>query len=302
MMGINACPGTKGRGLSNEVMTIVKRRRIGGGPLRKAILFYMADSASDDGSGIWVSKLNMAADLEADPTTIRRHIKDMVEEGLIEEVGQRARSAGGFTMEYNLRVDVIRALPSTRSGTVPDRAENPAALGHHARPRSGTTPDKPSVEPSLEPNSATAPQLALEGGDSPGRVRRFSEFWESAFPHRDGVKRNKKDAEKRYRAAVKRGVPESLIIEKARAYGPMCRRIKKPPRDPATWLNQEGWTDEEAKTGGAIDPGEAALRWVDPILKGQGWVGRHVSQAMAKHLIDKGLVTITDCRRCGIDI
>ena len=38
---------------------------------------YMADKASDDGSGIWVSKKNMAADLEMAIRTLQTNVRDM---------------------------------------------------------------------------------------------------------------------------------------------------------------------------------------------------------------------------------
>ena len=50
---------------------------------------YMADKASDDGSGIWVSKKNMAADLEMAIRTLQTNIKDMVSAGIITEAGQK---------------------------------------------------------------------------------------------------------------------------------------------------------------------------------------------------------------------
>ena len=135
---------------------LVKKRRIGSS-LRKAILLYMADAASDDGTGIWTSKLNIAADLEVDPTTIRRHIVAMIEAGIIIEAGKRERAAGGYTVDYSIDLAAVARLPSTRtgqdsrSGTEPDRAEDPMAVGQSARSRSGRAPDKPSVEPPVEP-------------------------------------------------------------------------------------------------------------------------------------------------------
>ena len=47
--------------MSNLVSNVIQTKLIGS-PTKKAILMYMADKASDDGSGIWVSKGNMAKD------------------------------------------------------------------------------------------------------------------------------------------------------------------------------------------------------------------------------------------------
>ena len=45
--------------MSNKISNLVQTKKIGS-LTKKAILMYMADKASDDGSGIWVSKKNMA--------------------------------------------------------------------------------------------------------------------------------------------------------------------------------------------------------------------------------------------------
>ena len=63
--------------MSNLVSNVIQTKLIGS-PTKKAILMYMADKASDDGSGIWVSKGNMAADLEMSSRAVRIHIKDML--------------------------------------------------------------------------------------------------------------------------------------------------------------------------------------------------------------------------------
>ena len=55
---------------------------------------YMADKASDDGSGIWVSKKNMAADLEMAIRTLQTNMRDMVSSGLLTEAGQKKCKTG----------------------------------------------------------------------------------------------------------------------------------------------------------------------------------------------------------------
>ncbi|MFH5773569.1 hypothetical protein ACHFJ0_04900 [Paracoccus sp. NGMCC 1.201697] len=71
---------------------------------------------------------------------------------------------------------------------------------------------------------------------------RFQEFWD-AYPHRGG-KKKRADAEARYAKAVKAGIPEQSIIDGAlnARNDPSVNRGYA--RDPTTWLNQEGWTDE----------------------------------------------------------
>ena len=73
--------------MSNKISNLVQTKKIGS-LTKKAILMYMADKASDDGSGIWVSKKNMAADLEMTDRAVRIHIKDMIAMGGLVEAGQ----------------------------------------------------------------------------------------------------------------------------------------------------------------------------------------------------------------------
>lgn len=77
------------------------------------------------------------------------------------------------------------------------------------------------------------------------RVTRFDEFWR-VYPHRGGVKRNRKGAFQKYVAAVKRGVSEQEIIDGARRSASDKQVIAGYARDPVTWINQEGWADEIA--------------------------------------------------------
>jgi hypothetical protein len=70
----------------------------------------------------------------------------------------------------------------------------------------------------------------------------FQTFWDR-YPHRDGIKRNRAAAEKKYWLAVKSGISEQSILDGV-------ERVKADPRvstgyarDPTTWLNQRGWED-----------------------------------------------------------
>lgn len=76
---------------------------------------------------------------------------------------------------------------------------------------------------------------------------RFSEFWD-AYPHRGGVKRNRKGSEQKYANAVKRGISEQTMIDAARAHQSDKTVRDGFARDPVTWLNQEGWADEAAES------------------------------------------------------
>ena len=99
--------------MSNLVSNLVQTKKVGSNT-QKSILMYMADKASDDGSGIWVSKKNMAADLEMAIRTLQTNIRDMVSAGIITEAGQKHKN--GYTVDYTInleRVGTYRTLGNT---------------------------------------------------------------------------------------------------------------------------------------------------------------------------------------------
>lgn len=98
--------------MSNEVTSIAKRRKIGNATT-KSVLMYMADSASDDGSGIWTSKANIALDLEVSRRAVQLSIKRLVEMGIIREAGRRT-CKNGFTYEYAINIQGLKSLETTR--------------------------------------------------------------------------------------------------------------------------------------------------------------------------------------------
>ena len=134
--------------MSNTVTHIAKRRVIGSSA-RKAVLMYMADNASDDGTGIWTSKSNMAMDLEMSRRTVQAHIAAMVEMGVVFVAGKRD-CKNGYTIEYGIDLDALARMPCTRAGDAPVQEM-------HGNPRRRCTPTragdahKPPIEPPIEP-------------------------------------------------------------------------------------------------------------------------------------------------------
>lgn len=107
--------------MSNHLISEVYKRKVGS-LARKALMVLLADKASDDGSGIWASKLRMADELGATKQTVLNTLKSLMDDGLIREVGTRP-CARGYTVEYAINPDALRALP-----LVPSHAEAEARV------------------------------------------------------------------------------------------------------------------------------------------------------------------------------
>lgn len=101
--------------MSNEVSAIAQKRKAGS-PAKKLVLMYLADRASDDGSGVWTSKAHIAADTELSKRTVQNAMNDFEEMGLIEKTGKKP-CQHGFTYEYRIDISVLRSLPGTREAT-----------------------------------------------------------------------------------------------------------------------------------------------------------------------------------------
>ena len=192
---------------------------------------YMADKASDDGSGIWVSKKNMAADLEMTDRAVRIHIKDMIAMGVLVEAGQR-QCKTGYTVDYTINVDVVGSLGSTREAT-----EQHAPLNDvHPYPCMTFTPTpepgspKPSIEPSKEPNTSSK-------DDEVNYY--FDQLW-SLYPRKVG----KGQARKAFKAASKKADFYDLLPKLMDYVQTLEGKDKQFIPHLATWLNGERWEDE----------------------------------------------------------
>jgi len=127
------------------------------------------------------------------------------------------------------------------------RAQVGAQVGAHQGHTKGTQ-KKPEGIPEGIPEGKTP----VRTGDN---SQNFCDFWE-AYPHRNGNKKNRKDAEAAFLKAIRSGVTAQQIafgVNSMKAADDVKRGYA---RDPTTWLNQHGWKDEipEQKIGDNYDP------------------------------------------------
>jgi hypothetical protein len=134
--------------MSNKVTKLVNSRVVGSA-VRKGVLSYMADRASDDGTGVWCSKQTIAEETEFGRSTVIRTCNEFVDEGILFVTGER-KCAYGATVEYALNLGAIAALPNVKrdrggsqGGTSPDR--DPSRSG--APPVPQRDPTRPAARP-----------------------------------------------------------------------------------------------------------------------------------------------------------
>ena len=95
--------------MSKRLVNLVYAKTCGG-QTRKAVLVAMADRANDDGSGVWVSKTRLAAEVEVTRQTVFQVIRDLVEAEILSDRGKR-NGKRGYTIQYDLNVKAIKKYP-----------------------------------------------------------------------------------------------------------------------------------------------------------------------------------------------
>jgi hypothetical protein len=83
-----------------------------GSAARKQIIMFLADKASDDGSGIWCSKGTIQRHTELSESTVKRTIIDFLQEGILIETGRR-HCKNGYTVIYRIVPERVAAMETT---------------------------------------------------------------------------------------------------------------------------------------------------------------------------------------------
>lgn len=292
--------------MSNHVISLVSSRNLGVGFPAKSILLYMADKASDDGSGVWVSKSRIARELETTDRTVQRKIDDLTKMGFLKMAGRRAHK-NGFTFDYTIDVSLVASMPSSKdtpptvcqgSAQVVDGATQdvapvtPSPLSHRH-----PTPDSLSPEPptGCHPNPNTTINEPCEA-DAP-HTDLFNEFWE-AYP-----KPNNEAASKQlFDDAVKAGADPSHIVAAAVAYeaenkGNSPRYLKFSDN----WLREEKWKNHKASEAKKVFTNDERLNFYAKIINSAKPVSPSaINVGLANELLAAGLVTPEKLKERGI--
>ncbi|OAN80790.1 hypothetical protein A8B78_10440 [Jannaschia sp. EhC01] len=139
-----------------------------GSATRKQIIMFLADKASDDGSGIWCSKGTIQRHTELGETTVKRTIREFLKEGILVETGARG-CKNGFTVIYRIDLTKIEALEPTAEPEVETGATvAPAQTG----PGTGATvagvpgPPRPPNHPKTIHKPPTRERVVAEDEDA----------------------------------------------------------------------------------------------------------------------------------------
>lgn len=131
------------------------------------------------------------------------------------------------------------------SGTA--KSENRDSSGTPAgqqrdKPKKGLIPDATQEQRETGKPASRASTAAFDAAD-------FEGFW-AAYPHRNNRKVNRQGAERAFAKAIHSGATVEQIAIGVEAMKRDRDVIRGFARDPTTWLNQRGWTDEIPESTG----------------------------------------------------
>jgi len=212
-----------------ELMVKAMKTKVGN-PLRKLVLVKLADNASDQGE-CWPSYQHIADQCEIDRSTVRKHIKQLAEQGLL-RIENREGPKGNSSNLYYLTLGGV-GQNSTPVG--------PESTGVGPQPTGDVGPESTRTSHSSEPVNEPKPMV------TPDLLEGFEQFWK-LYPKKKG----RKDAAK---AWAKLKPNEELHQTLITALGSHCISedwTKDGGRyipNAATWLNGERWHDVLKPTG-----------------------------------------------------
>ena len=215
--------------MSMELMVKAMKTKVGN-PLRKLVLVKLADNASDQGE-CWPSYQHIADQCEIDRSTVRKHIKQLAEQGLL-RIENREGPKGNSSNLYYLTLGGV-GQNSTPVG--------PESTGVGPQPTGDVGPESTRTSHSSEPVNEPKPMV------TPDLLEGFEQFWK-LYPKKKG----RKDAAK---AWAKLKPNEELHQTLITALGSHCISedwTKDGGRyipNAATWLNGERWHDVLKPTG-----------------------------------------------------
>ena len=272
--------------------------RLFGSPVRKQIIMFLADKASDDGSGVFCSKGTISRHTELGGSTVKRVISEFVAEGILVETGSRS-CTNGYTVIYRIDIAVVEMLEPVND---PEKPTSPKANRARSGPGTGSGTDG-VPGPERDPNH---PKTIHK---PPTRKRAREEVVEDdvirileAYP--EDRRRDEATCHQLISEALEQVSVQDLFAA-VQAYASRTTgftRSKVSFSD--NWFRREEWrrrVEEERERSKSDDRAMAkvvanSVEWV----KGKSPLCKHVSSTHVNAAIDAGLLTRQQVEAAGI--
>ena len=263
---------------------------------------FLADKASDDGSGIWCSKGTIQRHTELSESTVKRTIIDFIREGILIETGRR-HCKNGYTVIYRIVLERVASMETTAE---PDILTGVTV--NPVQPEPGTGSTVTGVR-----GSRWTPNHPKTIHKPPTRRREAAEEVEDvesekilgAYPE-DRI-RDQRTSLRLIAAAVKAGVESDDLLQAVKAYAKESEgytRSKVCFSD--NWFKMRRWEKrlaqmqaDRAKAREAEAKGRASLaEWIHerhPLC-------RHITNRQIEDLIASKLVTPEQVRAARLHV
>ncbi|GAB0076995.1 helix-turn-helix domain-containing protein [Pseudomonas syringae] len=201
-----------------------------GNPLRKLVLVKLADNASDQGE-CWPSYQHIADQCEIDRSTVRRHIKNLADQGLL-RIENRAGPKGNSSNLYFLTLE---------GGGTDSTPVGPKSTGVGTQPTPPVGPESTRTSHSSEPVNEPKPMC------NTGTVKGFDQFWKM-YPRKLGKDKASKAWQKLQMTEALYDLIVSALAKHVATPGWTKDNGQFIPHA-ATWLNGKRWEDEVVPAG-----------------------------------------------------
>lgn len=271
-----------------------------GSAARKQIIMFLADKASDDGSGIWCSKGTIQRHTELGESTVKRTISDFLREGILIETGRRP-CKNGFTVIYRIVLARVMALESSAE---PDEGTGSTVDPVQPEPGTGSTMDGvrgPRWTPNL-PETILKPPTRKRAEAAAVEDERFEKIW-AAYPK--DRQRGKAACLTRIAEAVQEGVDPDDLLRAVQAYATESEGFTRSKVCFAdNWFQSRRWQafieriEAERKATEAVQ--------ADHHVKLVGWIRdrspmcKHISPSQIAALVAARQVTGAQLRAVGL--
>lgn len=272
--------------------------RIFGSAARKQIIMFLADKASDDGSGIWCSKGTIQRHTELGESTVKRTITDFLREGILIETGRRP-CKNGFTVIYRIVLDRVMALessaePDEGTGSMVDPVQRDPGRGSRVDGVRGPgwTPNHP--ETIHKPPTRKRAEAAVD--------ERVERIW-AAYPK--DRQRGKAASVSAIAEALAEGIDPDDLLRAVQTYATESAgftRSKVCFSD--NWFAARRWQrflevaaeEREARTALTADHHARLAAWV----RDRSPMCKHITAPQVTALVAAGLVTDGQLRAAGL--
>ena len=194
-------------------------------------LMWMTPGCSIPDDNTWIKRRMRCSDADFADVVL-----GVIDEFLIREKGRV--SSAKLTREFDKSHTAHKKRVDAGS-----RGGKAKSLKANKETPSNATAKPKQPEPEPEPYKKESTNVLLVQSDW---KKHFQDFWD-AYPHRGG-KKNRGGAEKVFVKALKAGTTVQQIANGVQNMGNDPDVQRGFARDPTSWLNQEGWTDEFSNT------------------------------------------------------